>query len=521
MKPYQLHETSPEEFTPLAGPSPFLAPEWEPAMTAAAQKAIETGEGFDQEVEIITAKGRRIWVHVVGQAIQEGGRTTKIVGSVQDINERKRLEQEREVTIEFLRLVNASTETLDMIHAATTFFQKQSGCEAVGIRLRQGDDYPYFEVRGFPKEFVLAENKLCARDDSGKVFRDNHGDPVIECMCGNVICGRFDPSKPFFTAHGSFWTNSTTELLATTTAADRQSRTRNRCNGEGYESVALIPLHAGEEQFGLLQLNDRRKGQFSPEMIAVWERLADQLATALAKFRAEAALRKGERRYRSLFENMSEGLAYCKMLFDDHGHPVDFVYLDVNDAFGALTGLKNVVGKKVSEVIPGIKESNPEVFEIYGRVALTGQPERFETEVKPLGKWFSVSAYSSEREYFVAVFDAITDRKLAEEELRLSEERLAQAVGAACLGIFEQDLSTHEVRCSPLFREIFGLTQDEPVTIPALMERVLPEDREMVMAAIRRTNDPAGEGLTSYRISYRASRRHSLDERAEASVLRG
>ena len=90
--------------------------------------------------------------------------------------------------------------------------------------------------------------------------------PICECMCGNVICGRFDPSKPFFTARGSFWTNCTTELLASTTEADRQARTRNRCNGEGYESVALIALRAGETALGLLQLNDRRKGRFTAEV---------------------------------------------------------------------------------------------------------------------------------------------------------------------------------------------------------------------------------------------------------------
>ena len=182
--------------------------------------------------------------------------------------------------------------------------------------------------------------------------------------------------------------------------------------------MALIPLRAGEQRLGLLQLNERRKGHFSPEIIAFWERLADQLAVALGKFHAEAALRQSEKRYRSLFENMSEGLAYCKILFDSHGRPVDFVYIDVNDAFGALTGLKNVVGKKVSEVIPGIKESNPELFEAYGQVALTGKPKNFEIDVKPLGIWFAVSAYSSKREYFVAIFDNITDRKRAEEELR-------------------------------------------------------------------------------------------------------
>ena len=91
-------------------------------------------------------------------------------------------------------------------------------------------------------------------------------------------------------------------------------------------------------------------------------------------------LRRSEERYRSLFENMLDGFAYCKMFFED-GKPQDFVYLYVNDSFERLTGLKNVVGKKVTEVIPGIRESNPELFEIYGRVALTGNPEKFETYV--------------------------------------------------------------------------------------------------------------------------------------------
>ncbi len=101
------------------------------------------------------------------------------------------------------------------------------------------------------------------KDATGQFICDSDGYPIQECMCGNVICGKFDPSKPFFTTRGSFWTNCTTELLATTTDADRQARTRNRCNGGGYESVALIALRVGEDRLGLLQLNDRRKGRFS------------------------------------------------------------------------------------------------------------------------------------------------------------------------------------------------------------------------------------------------------------------
>ncbi|MDO8682575.1 MAG: MEDS domain-containing protein, partial [Armatimonadota bacterium] len=212
-----------------------------------------------------------------------------------DVTERRHAEDEREISVEFLRLMNESAGTPELIRAAATFFQDKSGCKAVGIRLKDGDDYPYYVAQGFPREFVLLENSLCERDCDGGVIRDNSGYPICECMCGNVIQGRFDPSKPFFTEHGSFWTNCTTNLIATT-EADRQARPRNRCNGEGYESVALIPIHLGDERLGLIQLNDRQKGRFTPEIIAFWERLADYLAVALAKFQAEEALRKSERR---------------------------------------------------------------------------------------------------------------------------------------------------------------------------------------------------------------------------------
>lgn len=213
-----------------------------------------------------------------------------------DITERKLMEMEREVTVELLKIVNQSTGMAGMVEAAATFFQHKSGCEAVGIRLNEEEDFPYFEPHGFPEEFVRMENSLCARNAFGDIIRYSHGSPVIECMCGNVILGRVDPSKPFFTPGGSFWANSTTRLLATTTDEDRQTRTRNRCNGEGYESVALIPLRLGAECSGLIQLNDRRKGMFSAETIAVWERLADYLAVAVAKYRADEALRVNQSR---------------------------------------------------------------------------------------------------------------------------------------------------------------------------------------------------------------------------------
>jgi PAS domain S-box-containing protein len=138
-----------------------------------------------------------------------------------------------------------------------------------------------------------------------------------------------------------------------------------------------------------------------------------------AKRQAEAALRQSEEHYRSLFDNMLNGFAYCQMHFENQ-QPVDFTYLLVNQAFETLTGLHEVVGKKVSEVIPGIRETDPRLFEIYGRVAATGAPEQFETYLEALKMWFSVSVYGPEPGFFVAIFDVITERKRVEEALRVS-----------------------------------------------------------------------------------------------------
>lgn len=131
--------------------------------------------------------------------------------------------------------------------------------------------------------------------------------------------------------------------------------------------------------------------------------------------------------YNALFENISDGYACCRMLFE-HDIPLDFIYLEVNSKFEQLTGLKDVVGKRISEVIPGLRESKPELFEIYGRVALTGQPEKFETYIDALGSWFSISVHSPCKEHFITLFDNITERKRIEQEWIVANNQLTHEV---------------------------------------------------------------------------------------------
>jgi len=273
--------------------------DWE-LINEATQETMRTGAGYELDVQAFR-NGAPIWVTTRSEIVRDAdGRVLGLRGTVQDITERKLAEKERETSIEFLRMVHESLTMQDLIDGAVAFFQQQIGCEAVGIRLQKGEDFPYFTSNGFPEGFLLTENTLCARDHDGVIIRDGAGDPVLECMCGNVICGRFDPAKPFFTANGSFWTNSTTKLLASTSEADRQSRTRNRCHGEGYESVALIPLRAGQKRLGLIQLNDSRPEMFAAKNIELWERLFGYLALAVARFKADEETRESESRFHDI-----------------------------------------------------------------------------------------------------------------------------------------------------------------------------------------------------------------------------
>jgi PAS domain S-box-containing protein len=145
-------------------------------------------------------------------------------------------------------------------------------------------------------------------------------------------------------------------------------------------------------------------------------------APAIENCRLYGDVKDEEQRYHFLFTNMLEGYARCRVIFE-RAVAVDFVYLDVNAAFEKLTGLRDVAGKRVAEVIPDIRSSNPELFEIYGRVASSGAPERFETYLPALDSWFSIAVYGAGKDELIAIFDNVTGAKRTEEALRQSEAK--------------------------------------------------------------------------------------------------
>ena len=172
--------------------------------------------------------------------------------------------------------------------------------------------------------------------------------------------------------------------------------------------------------------------------------------------RAEESLRASEERYHSLFETMLEGFALCEIICGPDGKPRDFRYLEVNSAFEKMLGLtrSQAVGKTVREVFPQVEDS---WIEIYGKVALTGVPSRFENYLQALNKHFEVVAFSPKRGQFAAIFQDITERRRTEERIRLQSGVLE----AAANGIFITDRTGSILWTNPAFTRLTGYTAEE------------------------------------------------------------
>jgi PAS domain S-box-containing protein len=201
----------------------------------------------------------------------------------------------------------------------------------------------------------------------------------------------------------------------------------------------------------------------------------------------EARLYEIGMRYRALFEALDQGFCIIEMVFDQQNRPVDYVFVEINPIFEAQTGLHDAAGKSMRSFRP---QHDDRWFEIYGRVALTGEPARFEHEADTLGRWYDVFAYrigNPEHRRVALLFDDITERKLAENARRESEERLRQVQEAARIGSFEFDRRSNKAIASPEYLELYGLPQNRSgfFSYEDWIALVHPDDRPRIEAETR------------------------------------
>jgi len=267
-----------------------LPEEQPPPTTYIGKNITKGGRSFDVQVDWNYKKDR--YDNVIG-----------FVGIVSDISDLIRFRKRQELSSTILDILNSDVEAELTIKKILTLVKQFTKLDAVAIRLQEDDDYPYYITSGFNDEFIERENSICSKDMVGKIIKHPSGYACLDCMCGMIICGNTNPDLPFFTTGGSFWTNNTDDLIKGEGIPEIiKSKTRNRCNAEGYRSVALIPLVSPDrDNIGLLQLNDRRKDMFTLNMIEFFEGIGASIGIALGRKQAQDLLKESEERYRNLF----------------------------------------------------------------------------------------------------------------------------------------------------------------------------------------------------------------------------
>jgi PAS domain S-box-containing protein len=190
-------------------------------------------------------------------------------------------------------------------------------------------------------------------------------------------------------------------------------------------------------------------------------------------------------KYHLLIENLPDAFAYHQIVIADDGTPVDYIFLEINSAFEEMTGLKReeIIGKKVTEVLPGIENAEFDWIGAYGKVALSGKATRFESFSEPLGRWYDVSAYSDKPGYFVAMFHDTTSQKQLEKSIIENKKRYQLIVDTQQEMICHYLPDTTLVFVNQAYCRTFGMSEAELIG-RKFLEHTPSDYREKLVAII-------------------------------------
>jgi len=233
------------------------------------------------------------------------------------------------------------------------------------------------------------------------------------------------------------------------------------------------------------------------------ERVAIAFEDITQRKQAEEALGAEEEKYRQLFEHMLNGFALHEVVVDESGQPADYVFLEVNTAFERMTGLsrEEILGRRATEVLPGIEGDPADWIGRYGEIALNGGQIRFEQYSEPLSRWYSVLAFSTRTGQFATVIEEITDRVLATRAVAEWKTRYEAAVEASHHILYDWDCEANTVMYGGDLKRILGYSEEEMAGgLPRWIERIHRDDRDGFVRAIEHLRETRDVAHLSYRV---------------------
>ena len=423
---------------------------------------------------------------LVGQDRAEGPRTA--LGSALENSE---------LFIDILELVNQRVLGMDVVGKVVELLKESTGFESVGIGLRKGADFPVSAEKRSWDDFVSSENPICSPNNSGDMDRVSHGDPILRFMCGEVARGMADPSLPFFTGGGSFWTNDWSAHLASADRHRIRGFTGDHFSSHGYESVAIVPLRCDREIIGLLQISDTRKSCFSLEMIISLEGIGGILGLVLARIQAKTKLSEGKGQEeghvatKQLLEEQIDGRTAVEQELRMSRHRLELatqaanlgswdwnldteeVYFD--SAWSAMLGYSSSDTRPHISTWQNKIHSEDKLNVLKTLTSHFANPTQyFEAEYRLQAKsgewrWILDRGKVVERDEsgkplrMAGIYLDITDRKRMEEELHQSAERFRRIFESARDCIFVKDSSLKYTHVNPAFVKMIGLPESDIV----------------------------------------------------------
>lgn len=227
-------------------------------------------------------------------------------------------------------------------------------------------------------------------------------------------------------------------------------------------------------------------------------RIVGTILDVTQRKQAEADLRRSEERYRSLFNQMSEGFALVKIVRNDRGEAIDCQHIEVNPAAAAMAGIEaeKLVGRTTLGMFPS---SEALWLSALDRCARIGENTHLEVFSKPFQRWFEIRAFRACHDVVAVLFSDVSERHKLMDDLRVNEERLRLAQEAGQIGHWDWNLKTDEVIWS---EQSYKTWRADPSLKPSyawFIERLHPDDKDNVFAAIEKAKRDCEPYTTEYR----------------------